>query len=263
MGQKRAKTKLMIILSPKRQMKKYKRKISIDNLKLLLARSGNQCAFSDCLHPLFDDNDLFIAQLCHIEAVSPKGQRYNPNKTDEEINSYENLLFLCYRHHKVTDNVDLYSVDKLKEIKIKHEAKFKEHTYQYPKGVLASLEKEIENFWMQVEKLHSKHIIPELSVPINVKSDILSLITETQEYLEHLIDVNSVLMNEFKKTHFESVCLAIPNLLTRISVAVDQIEIKYLEEQILKDLDSDELKDKLKEARNNFENIAKFTGLAD
>lgn len=244
-------------------MKKYSRKISIDNLKLLLARSGNQCAFSDCFHPVFDDNNLFIAQLCHIEAVSPNGQRYNPNKTDEEINSSDNLLFLCYRHHKVTDNVDLYPVEKLKEIKNNHEAKFKEASYDYPKEVLNNLETEIENFWTQIDKLHLEHIIPELSVPINTKSDILSLISEVNEFLGHLNEVNSVLMSDCKRTHFEYVCLAMPNLLTRISVAIDQIEIKYLEEQILKKPDSKELKDKLEEVRNNFENIAKYAGLAD
>lgn len=244
-------------------MRKYSRKISTDNLKLLLARSGNQCAFSDCIHPVFDDNNLFIAQLCHIEAVSPKGQRYNPNKTDQEINSYDNLLFLCYRHHKVTDNVDLYPVEKLKEIKNNHEAKFKEASYDYPKEVLKNLETEIENFWIQIDKLHFEHIIPELSVPINTKSDILTLISEVNEFLGHLNEVNFVLMRDCKRTHFEYVCIAMPNLLTRINVAIDQIEIKYLEEQILKKPDSKELKDKLEEVRNNFENIAKYAGLAD
>lgn len=244
-------------------MKKYSRKISIDTLKFLLARSGNQCAFSDCSHPIFDDNNLFIAQLCHIEAVSPNGQRYNPNKTDEEINSHDNLVFLCYRHHKVTDNVDLYPIPKLKEIKTNHEAKFKETSYDYPQEVLTNLEIEIENFWSNMDKLHSEHIIPELAVPINTKNDILSLITEVNEYLGHLNEVNSVLMNECKRTHFEYVSLAMPNLLTRISVAIDQIEIKYLEEQVLKKSDSKELKDKLKEVRHNFENITKYAGLAD
>jgi hypothetical protein len=244
-------------------MKKYSRKISIDNLKILLARSGNQCSFSDCLHPIFDDNNLFIAQLCHIEAVSPNGQRYNPNKSDEEINSFENLLFLCYRHHKVTDNVDLYPVEKLKEIKTNHEAKFKEATYEYPKEVLTNLESEIENFWTDIDKLHLEHIIPELSVPINTKSDILTLITEICEFLEHLTQVNSVLISECKATHFEYVCLALPNLLTRISVGIQQIEIKYLEEQILKKPDNEELLNKLKKVRKEFENIAKYIGLAD
>jgi hypothetical protein len=244
-------------------MRKYSRKIPIDNLKLLLARSGNQCAFSDCLHPIFDDNNIFIAQLCHIEAVSPNGQRYNPNKSDEEINSYNNLLFLCYRHHKVTDNVGLYSVQKLKEIKTDNESKFRENSYNFPPEVLTNLENEIENFWTRVDKLHSEHIIPELAVPINTNNDIPALITEINEYLKHLNEVNSVLMSECKRTHFEYVCLAMPNLLTRVSVAVDQIEIKYLEEQVLKKPDSKELKDKLKEVRNKFENIAKYAGLAD
>lgn len=70
-------------------------------------------------------------------------------------------------------------------------------------------------------------------------------------------------MSECKMTHFEYVCLAMPNLLTRLSVAIDQIEIKYLEEQILKKPDSEELKDKLEDVRKNFESIAKHAGLAD
>ena len=64
-------------------------------------------------------------------------------------------------------------------------------------------------------------------------------------------------------THFEYVCLAMPNLLTRISVAIDQIEVKYLEEQVFKRPDNKELKEKLNEVRSNFEIIAKFAGLAD
>ena len=156
-------------------MKKFSRQISIENLKLLLARSGNQCAFPGCSHPIFDDNNLFIAQLCHIEGVSPLGQRYNPNKTDIEINSYENLLFLCYRHHKVTDNVDLYPVERLKEIKTAHELKLKESTYKYPDAVLDELIKEINLYWESIEKLHSNHIVPDLAVPINTNDDILKL----------------------------------------------------------------------------------------
>jgi hypothetical protein len=244
-------------------MKRYSRKMPIDTLKLLLARSGNQCAFFDCLHPIFDDNNLFIAQLCHIEAISPNGQRYNPNKTDEEINSYDNLLFLCYRHHKVTDNVALFPVQRLKEIKDNHEAKFKEISYNYPQEVLTNLENEIENYWTLIDKLHSEHIIPELAVPIDVNNDIISLITEINDNLKYLKEVNSVLMSDCKKTHFEYVCLAMPNFLTRISVAIDQVEIKYLEELVLKEPDNNELKEKLNEVRKNFESIAKFAGLAD
>ena len=80
------------------------------------------------------------------------------------------MTFFSYdRHHKVTDNVDLYPVHKLNEIKANHEAKFKETSYDFPQEVLTNLEKEIENFWTQVDKLHSEHIFPELAVPINTK----------------------------------------------------------------------------------------------
>ncbi len=244
-------------------MRKYNRKISIDTLKLLLARSGNQCAFSGCSHPIFDDNNIFIAQLCHIEAVSPNGQRYNPSKTDEEINSYDNLMFLCYRHHKVTDDVDLYPVQKLRQIKNEHEAKFKETAYNYPREVLLNLEREINNYWTRVDKIHSEHITPEFSVPININSDILSLITDINENLKSLTEVNSVLMSESEAMHFEFVHLAMPNLLTRIRVAIEQIEIRYLEELILKEPDNRKLKEKLNELRKNFESVAKYASLAD
>ncbi|MFL0161961.1 hypothetical protein [Aquirufa salirivi] len=52
-----------------------------------------------------------------------------------------------------------------------------------------------------------------------------------------------------------------PNLLTRLRVAIDQIEIKYLEEQVIKRPNSEEIKNKLKEVRNNFEDFAKYAGL--
>ncbi|MBP7836846.1 MAG: hypothetical protein KAZ91_01980 [Candidatus Fonsibacter sp.] len=244
-------------------MEKYKRRISTKTLKPLLARSGNQCAYPDCSHPIFDDDSLFIAQLCHIEAVSPNGQRYNSNKTNEEINSYDNLLFLCYRHHKVTDNVNLYTVHKLKEIKTNHEAKFKDNSYNYPSEVLINLEKEIEIFWNHVDKLQTDHIIPKLAVLINAKNNILTLVNEINEYIEHLSEVSAILMNDCKSTHFEYVSISLPNLLTRISIAIDQIEIKYLEEQVQKKPYDKELKDKLDEIRNKFKNLAGSVGLSD
>ena len=80
-----------------KEIKTYSRRIPIDNLKLLLARSGNQSAFHNCSHPLFDDNDLFIAQLCHKEAVSPLGQRHNPDKLKfkEATYIYSNEVFIA------------------------------------------------------------------------------------------------------------------------------------------------------------------------
>ena len=243
--------------------RKYSRQIDIDTLKSLLARSGNQCAFPDCVHPLFDDNNLFIAQLCHIEGVSPKGERHNSDKTDEETNSYDNLLFFCYRHHIETDNVDKYPVQKLKEIKAAHEAKFKEATYKYSNQVLDALIKETTSYWQTVEELHKKHIVPELRVPIDTNQDILSLISDIDDNMARLHEVNAALMSSRGDKNFEYICLALPNYLTRINVALDQIEIKYIEELQLKYPDNKELLKKLDYLRERFKNTAQRAGLAD
>ena len=91
-------------------------------LRDLAIRSKNKCAFPGCDQPLLNSNDTYIAELCHIEAAEPGGQRYNPNQSDDERRSYGNLLFLCHPHHKATDDVEAFSVARLKQMKANHEA---------------------------------------------------------------------------------------------------------------------------------------------
>lgn len=85
-------------------------------------RSKNRCAFPGCNHLILNENGEYIAELCHIEAAERGGPRFNPSQTDEERRSIENLLFLCHQHHKETDNEEIYTVDRLKQIKKEHEA---------------------------------------------------------------------------------------------------------------------------------------------
>ncbi|HWA08335.1 MAG TPA: hypothetical protein VG838_02595 [Opitutaceae bacterium] len=93
-----------------------------ETLKQLALRSRNQCAFPECIHPIMDGRNVLVGELCHIEAAEPGGERYNPNQTDEERRAFENLLYLCHGHHKVTDDVVTYTVAVMKEMKRKHEA---------------------------------------------------------------------------------------------------------------------------------------------
>lgn len=95
-----------------------------ETVKMLLLRSGNQCYFPDCCHPIFNDKDDLIAECCHIEAAMPGGERFNPHQSEEDRRSIENLLFLCHEHHIETDNENIYTVEKLKEIKLNHENQF-------------------------------------------------------------------------------------------------------------------------------------------
>ena len=94
-------------------------------LSQLFALSGNQCAFPGCTQRLFSQKNKFIAQVCHIAAASDGGERPNVNLTPEEKRQPENLLMLCYPHHIETDDVDEYTVEKLKEMKKNHEDKFR------------------------------------------------------------------------------------------------------------------------------------------
>lgn len=95
-----------------------------DVLIRLFAKSGNQCAFEGCSHNLFNSEGVFIAEVCHIEAALRGGERFNPDKTNEQRREENNLILFCKEHHKVTDNELEYSTARLTEIKQKHESKF-------------------------------------------------------------------------------------------------------------------------------------------
>lgn len=95
----------------------------MNTIKRLYALSGNQCAFPDCDVEFFTDDRDNIANICHIEDAHQNlaaPDRYNPKMTDEERASYNNLILLCPNHHKITDNIAIYSVTVLKEMKERH-----------------------------------------------------------------------------------------------------------------------------------------------
>lgn len=105
---------------PKRLTPKLK------TIRLLLAKSGNQCAFKNCTEVIFNDENELVGECCHIEGALPGSERFNPNQTNEERRSFDNLIFFCHKHHIVTNNVNEYTVSELKEIKSRHHEKFSE-----------------------------------------------------------------------------------------------------------------------------------------
>ena len=93
-------------------------------IRQLLAKSGNRCAFTGCTEKIFTDDNLYIANYCHINAVN-QGKRYDAALSEDYINSFENLMVMCYRHHKEVDaDENKYTVPVLKEMKQKHENSF-------------------------------------------------------------------------------------------------------------------------------------------
>ena len=63
--------------------------------------SGDECSAPDCTRKLIArDGETIISKICHIEAASPDGPRYNKNMTNDERRHYNNLILLCDECHR-------------------------------------------------------------------------------------------------------------------------------------------------------------------
>jgi hypothetical protein len=93
-------------------------------IKRLFALSNNRCAFPRCISPIITPSGSVIGKICHINARSKGGPRYDAKQTDEEGNSFANLMLLCGTHHDVIDKQPkVYTADLLREMKQTHEQK--------------------------------------------------------------------------------------------------------------------------------------------
>ncbi|CAM1340929.1 HNH endonuclease [Tenacibaculum amylolyticum] len=98
--------------------------ISNKTRKTLWAKSGNRCCL--CRIELIQDSDsmhddLIIGEECHIISSKKDGPR-GELKCDSDFDHYDNLLLLCANDHKRIDELtDIYTPEKLKQIKNIHE----------------------------------------------------------------------------------------------------------------------------------------------
>lgn len=149
-----------------------RKKISDTTLKELFALSGNICAFPGCNQKLFEDNHNLIGQICHIEAANRDGARYNPNQSEEERASFDNLIVLCATHHLVTNDCSKYPVEKLKEIKKRHEERFKDNQYLITQieleQIIASLNEKVAHISKKLEEEKKSKKRYELKVKITL-----------------------------------------------------------------------------------------------
>jgi len=101
--------------------------ISIKTHKMLWGRSGNRCAMPNCkielvMDILETDDESLIGEECHIVAQKNNGPRGDEKFDINKLDKYENLLLLCRNHHKIIDdNPEVYTIEKLKNIKKEHE----------------------------------------------------------------------------------------------------------------------------------------------
>jgi nucleoside phosphorylase len=93
------------------------------SIKILFAASGGLCAFPHCTTRLVDSQTgSLLGELCHIQAASEGGPRFNPAQSDDERNEADNYILLCPNHHRLVDqDPRTYSVHALRGMKKAHE----------------------------------------------------------------------------------------------------------------------------------------------
>jgi hypothetical protein len=263
----------------------------IDVFKALFARSGNQCAFPGCTQPLINEKNKFIAQVCHIEAASEGGERYNPNGNDEHRRSYENLLILCYPHHVETNDVDEYPVERLLKIKREHEQMFLKSDFKLDEAVLYRLSFEMEKYWSDIDRLNQlEHIFADSGLAMDVKGDssffdVIASVHDAVDGIEKLLEllhksdeslkadfealltkkgISPTLFNDipyyehpFENRNWESHNLGTPNLLQRLRIDLVHLEVKYLEEYLKTHSNDLQAKTSFKKAKEALTEYAK------
>lgn len=263
----------------------------IDVLRALFARSGNQCAFPGCSHPIINSKNKFIGQVCHIEAAMEGGERFNPESNDEYRRSYENLLILCYPHHIETDDVDEYPVSRLVQMKNEHEQLFEKSDFKIDEAELIRLSYEMEKYWSDVERLNKvDHIFADtgLAMEVNGENSFFDVIASAynavdgiQNLLESLHQSDETLKqdfesflskkgiskellddipyyeNPFENRNWESHNLGTPNWLQRLRIDLAHIEVKYLEEYLKTNSNDLIAKNSFENAKNRLKKYAK------
>lgn len=266
-----------------------------DTLMALFAKSGNVCAFPGCNEEMVTSRQIFVGQICHIEAANAGGPRYNPNSNDEERRSFENLMLMCYRHHRETDDVAVFDTQSLKAIKLKHEALHGQKPFKVNEAFLFRLESEMECYWAAIADANSNaHVIPELAVPVPVGtpashqfSDIYKALDRLTGFLNDLSGRDRSLNDEIRE-HFGSLgydltsydavpyysnpfsnrnwdihFLAINNALADLFVALKQTEVRFLEEYVKTHSNDSSALEKLKTAKADLHKMAVSAGYVD
>ena len=251
-------------------------------LKMLYLRSGNLCAFPECEHPIFDDNNLYVAQLCHIKAALPNGPRFDRGQSEEDRRNIDNLLLMCHRHHKVTDDTKKYTVEKMYEIKRKHEAQYSEEGRRVSRNMIRQIETEFEIYWERMSR-HTPGIDRDFEMPIYklfsevenhferimfycdtcAKSDSDETLKEDLKEFFRIASLDPQIVedhfygSEFQNRNWEFHEIGRPNFHFQFLLAFRQLRIKVTEELLRKEPDNGNLKNLLYTYQEQFERIYK------
>lgn len=265
-------------------------------IRALFSKTGNQCAFPGCVHPLVDDDNQFIAQVCHIEAAKEGGPRYNPSMTDEDRKSIKNLIVLCYRHHVNIDNdTDLYTVKCLQDMKHNHEVNFSGRPYVISDQAIDKIFKEQMFFEHEISRINevwqrefdlamklnlSKDPSEHLNTILDNVSRIQTLLDELNEFLCNLPESIESFFgdlgydlkdyrkvpyyeNPFHNAFWEMMNTGVPNFLSFIQFHSKALEF-HIEVQKLKEHPNDtSIRAKLDKLKSQIRELASTSAHVD
>ena len=134
------------------------------DIKRLFAFSGNKCSKPGCSRPVIaEDGITVVGKICHIEAASEKGPRYNEDMSDDDRRSYDNLILLCDEHHSIIDNKRnelKFTKETILDWKNQHIKSNEENQIvvsdEIVKNALNVLEKSISNIESRTQKILEK-----------------------------------------------------------------------------------------------------------
>jgi hypothetical protein len=233
-------------------------------LRALFAKSGNVCAFPGCSQELVTNDNLYVGEVCHIEAAEPKGPRFNPESDDEERRSFENLLLMWHAHHRRVDtDSETYPVDRLRQMKAEHESAASRDAFQVDASVIFQVEREMDSYWSAVVERQREHPVADLAVQVDpaaggteVFKDLRAQVkrvgqlfgeyrlsdealpSELKEFVERLgyeagpLESVPYYENPFEQRNWEFHNLGSPNVLTDLTALLLQAELLYLSEWI-------------------------------
>ena len=257
-----------------------------ETYKVLYVRSGNQCAFPGCNHPLFNDTGLYIAQLCHIKAANEGGPRFDKDQTDDQRRSIDNLLFMCHRHHKETDNVEMYDENAMYEIKSNHESQFTEEGRSLTDKMIEQIDLDSRYYWQRQKG--KEFDLDDLKMKTNFELNESELFNEIQEGIEliygycetcaHSDDASTLendlkglfakagldydkiekvpyYENPFSKRNWEYHNIGLPNLFSSLMLKLYQLRVRTFETLLTLEPDNEGLKEELTRYRQEFEEI--------
>lgn len=268
---------------------------TINTLKALFARSGNQCAFPGCSHPIVNEKNLFVAQVCHIEAANEKGERYNQNQSDEDRRSYGNLMLMCYRHHKETDDEEEFPVPRMKQMKIEHEQRFIKTPFDIDLSVILKVKRNFEEYWTEIKYLHEyEHEAASMKIEVDVDAsffktmDDLKMVTKwmedrfsefedsdknlTNEIIDLLkkngkdtqwLNTMPYYQNPFDNRNWELYNIGMSNVSQKLAICLCQIEIQYLEVFLSLHPEDRSATDRLEKRKEEFKYLAQNSTLFD